>query len=159
MPWKETSSVNERLRFIGLVNDSEDSFAALCEQFGISRKTGYKWAERYERLGPRGLEEARPVARSFPHATPAAVLDALIELRKERPTWGPKKLRARLESQGVQPIPAASTIGELLKKLVECRAKNEWPGRYPEEEALLLPAWAAVNRDEVLTAEVVEEAA
>ena len=64
MPWKETSSVNERLRFIGLVNDSEDSFAALCEQFGISRKTGYKWAERYERLGPRGLEEARPVARS-----------------------------------------------------------------------------------------------
>lgn len=54
---------------------------------------------------------------------------------------------------------ADAEIGELLKKLVECRAKNEWPGRYPEEEALLLPAWAAVNRDEVLTAEVVEEAA
>lgn len=133
MPWKETSSVNERLRFIGLVNDSEDSFAALCEQFGISRKTGYKWAERYERLGPRGLEEARPVARSFPHATPAAVLDALIELRKERPTWGPKKLRARLESQGVQPIPAASTIGELLKKhgLIRPRRRRVYAPRIP----------------------------
>jgi putative transposase len=139
VPWKETSSVNERLRFIALVNESEDSFSALCEQFGVSRKTGYKWVERYERLGPRGLEEVRPVAHSFPHATPTAVLDALIELRKERPTWGPKKLRARLESQGMEPVPAASTIGELLKRhgLIRPRRRRVHTPRIP---SILAPA-------------------
>jgi transposase-like protein len=62
MAWKETCPVDERLRFIGLVKDSDDSFAALCEQFGISRKTGYKWVERYEKLGSVGLAQRRPVA-------------------------------------------------------------------------------------------------
>lgn len=139
MPWKETSSVNERLRFIGLVNESDDTFLSLCEQFEISRKTGYKWVARYERLGPRGLEEARPIAHTFPHATPAEVVDALIELRKERPTWGPKKLRAVLESRGLQHVPAASTIGELLKKhgLIRPRRRRVYTPRTP---SVLAPA-------------------
>lgn len=116
MPWKETSSVDERLRFIALVNESDETFAELCRQFGISRKTGYKWVERYEQVGPRGLEERRPVAHTFPQATPTAVLDALLALRKERPTWGPKKLRVCLEGMGLERVPATSTLGELLKK-------------------------------------------
>jgi putative transposase len=133
VPWKETCSVDERLRFIALVNDSDDSFAALCAQFGISRKTGYKWVERYETLGPRGLEERRPVAQTFPHATPVAILDALLQLRKERPTWGPKKLRARLESLGRTDLPAPSTIGELLKKhgLIHPRRRRVYTPRMP----------------------------
>ncbi|WP_438014491.1 integrase core domain-containing protein [Sorangium sp. So ce315] len=116
MPWKETCSVDERLQFIAQVNESDETFAELCRRFGISRKTGYKWVERYEKAGPRGLEERRPVAHTFPHATPATLVNALVELRKERPTWGPKKLRARLESMGLAGLPATSTIGELLKK-------------------------------------------
>ena len=138
MPWKETCSVDERLRFIALVNDSDDSFAALCEQFGISRKTGYKWVARYEKLGPRGLEERRPVAQTCPHATPATVLDALLQLRKERPTWGPKKLRARLETLGLTQVPAASTIGELLKKhgLIHPRRRRVYTPRTPSTLAL-----------------------
>ncbi|MGK3997590.1 hypothetical protein WME86_30060 [Sorangium sp. So ce1024] len=51
------------------------------------------------------------MAHTFPHATPAAIVDALVELWKERPTWGPKKLRARLESMGLEGLPATSTIG------------------------------------------------
>ena len=139
MPWKETCPVDERLRFIGLVKDSDDSFAALCEQFGISRKTGYKWVERYEKLGPVGLAQRRPVAHTFPHATPAKILDELLQLRKERPTWGPKKLRARLESLGVVDLPAASTIGELLKKhgLIRPRRRRVYTPRTP---SILAPA-------------------
>ena len=139
MPWKETCFVDQRLHFIALVNESDDSFAALCEQFGISRKTGYKWVERYETLGPGGLEERRPVAHTFPHATPAKVLDALLTLRKERPTWGPKKLRARLESLGLEGLPAVSTIGELLKKhgLVRPRRRRVHTPRLP---SVLAPA-------------------
>jgi transposase InsO family protein len=131
--------VNERLRFIALVKDSDDSFTALCEQFGISRKTGYKWVQRFETLGVRGLEERRPVAHTSPHATPAHVLDELLKLRKERPTWGPKKLRARLESLGVEHVPAASTIGEQLKKhgLIHPRRRRVYTPRTP---SLLAPA-------------------
>jgi transposase InsO family protein len=131
--------VDERLRFIALVNDSDDTFAGLCEQFGISRKTGYKWVERYEKLGPRGLEERRPVAHTHPHATPMAILDALLNLRKEKPTWGPKKLRARLESLGVAHLPAPSTIGELLKKhgLIRPRRRRVHTPRTPSTLALV----------------------
>jgi transposase len=108
--------MDERVRFVSLVNDSDETFTALCERFGISRKTGYKWVTRYEARGAAGLEERRPVAHSFPHQTPEPVLDQLIELRKEHPRWGPKKLRARLEALGVELVPAASTIGDVLKK-------------------------------------------
>ncbi len=117
MPWKETFPVDERLRFISLVNESDETFESLCKQFGISRKTGYRWVDRYEKLGPSGLEERGPVALTFPHATPGSVVTALLELRKEKPTWGPKKLQARLAGLGMGHVPAASTIGELLKKL------------------------------------------
>jgi transposase InsO family protein len=139
VPWKETCFVHERLRFIALVDASDESFATLCNQFGISRKTGYKWVERYEELGPRGLEERRPVAHTFPHATPPPVIDALLELRKERPTWGPKKLRARLEAMGVAPLPAASTLGELLKKhgLIRPRRRRVYT---PPSPSALAPA-------------------
>lgn len=139
MPWKETCSVDERLRFIALVKDSDDSFAALCEQFGISRKTGYKWVARYEELGPRGLEERRSVPRTCPHATPTAMIDTLTKLRKEHPTWGPKKLRARLQSLGVEELPAPSTIGDLLKKhgLVHPRRRRVLA---PRTRSVLAPA-------------------
>jgi transposase InsO family protein len=139
VPWKETCFVDERLRFIALVKDSDDTFAALCAAFGISRKTGYKWVNRYEKLGPAGLAEQRPVAHTFPHATPTKILDALLQLRKERPTWGPKKLRARLESLGVEQLPAASTIGELLKKhgLIRPRRRRVHTPRIP---SVLAPA-------------------
>ncbi|WP_437746126.1 hypothetical protein [Sorangium sp. So ce1504] len=68
------------------VNESDETFAELWRRSGISRKTWYKWVERHEQAGPRGLEERRPVAHTFPHATPAVIVDALIELRKDRPT-------------------------------------------------------------------------
>jgi transposase-like protein len=94
--------VDERLRFIAAVNESDESFSELCRQFGISRKTGYKWCKRYEQFGPAGLEDRAPIPRSCPHATPPEMLDLILELRKERPTWGPKKIRARLQTLGYE---------------------------------------------------------
>src|SRR5688500_9838394 len=108
--------MDERVHFISLVNEYDETFTALCERFGISRKTGYKWVARYEAGGAAGLAEHRPVAHTCPHRTAAEVLDQVIELRKEHPTWGPKKLRARLATLGVEAMPAASTIGDALKR-------------------------------------------
>lgn len=127
--------MDERVRFIAEVHESEETFMALCRRFGISRKTGYKWVERYEQFGPVGLQERSPVAHHFPHRTDAAIVTTLLELRKEHPTWGPKKLKARLEALGTEGVPAASTVGDLLKKhgLVRPRRRRvSVPPMYPQ---------------------------
>lgn len=121
--------MDQRVRFITEVNESQESFVALCERFGISRKTGYKWCKRYEKDGPGGLDDRAPKAGTCPHKTAEEVVVALVDLRKEHPSWGPKKLKARLSALGVSEVPAASTIGELLKKhgLVHPRRRRFYP--------------------------------
>lgn len=119
MPWKETRIVDERLQFIAAVAaDPRGNFTRLCARFGISRAKGYKWLERYQALGPAGLEDRRPVAHNCPHRTPEAVTDRIVALRKEHPFDGPKKLRARLLAASDERfnVPAASTIGEILDR-------------------------------------------
>lgn len=121
--------MDERVHFISVVNESDEDFTAICARFGISRKTGYKWVARYEAGGPAALVERRPVAHECPHRTPEDVVHRIIELRKEHPTWGPKKLRARLETLGLESIPAPSTIGDALKKhgLIRPRRRRVHP--------------------------------
>lgn len=116
MPWKESRDVNERMKFIVAIADGDESFSELCRNFGISRKTGYKWLERYEKIGPSGLENRLPVAKNHPHRTPNEVADLLVQTRKDHPFWGPKKLHAFLMSANPNLVlPALSTIGEILK--------------------------------------------
>jgi transposase InsO family protein len=115
MPWEETCPMDQRLKFIAAVDESDLSFAALCREFGISRKTGYKWCARYEALGPRGLEDGDPGKHSCPNAKPEALRDRVCELRKEHSSWGAPKLRALLLEQGESRPPAASTINDWLK--------------------------------------------
>lgn len=118
MPWKETRSVDERIRFIAAVQeDPRGNFTRLCARFGISRAKGYKWLTRYRELGPSGLEDQKPIARSCPHRTPSEIEDRLVELRKEHPFDGAKKLRVRLLN--IDPtcaVPSASTIGDILDR-------------------------------------------
>src|SRR5215472_13070036 len=118
MPWKEIRPVEERMRFIVAVQqDPRGNFTRLCESFGISRAKGYKWLARFNELGPRGLEDRAPVARACPQKTSDAVVDQVVAMRKEHPYDGPKKLRDRLQQQQPQlAVPAASTIGDLLKQ-------------------------------------------
>jgi transposase InsO family protein len=117
MPWKETRVMHERMRFIVEAEAEEEPFAELCQRFGISRKTGYKWIARYNAQGPGGLEDRSPIARSHPRAVSEEMITLLVEARKAHPFWGPKKLRAWLAAErGEQGVPAASTVGELLKR-------------------------------------------
>lgn len=134
MPWKETCSLDERIRLIALWNEGERTVAELSREFGVSRKTIYKWVERYEAAGAEGLAARTTAAWHHPHATSEDVVSALVELRKEHPTWGPKKLKVLLERQGLV-APAASTIGELLKKhgLIRPRRRRVFPPRAPSE--------------------------
>jgi transposase InsO family protein len=117
VPWEEKRAVSERMRFIVAVQESEDSLAEVCRRFGVSRKTGYKWIERYEAGGPVGLMDRASTPHTHPDATPAELVDAVIEARKSHPTWGPKKLAAWLRERDAEVSwPAPSTIGALLKR-------------------------------------------
>lgn len=105
----------------------------LCRTYGISRKTGYKLRERFEKEGPKGLYDRPRTPQTSPQRTEAAVKELLLAARKAHPTWGPKKLRAWLlrEHQGVK-LPAPSTIGDLLRhhQLVQPRKRRRTTAPY-----------------------------
>jgi transposase InsO family protein len=121
MPWKETAVPDERMRFVLACLDEEDSMAALCRRFGVSRPTGYGWLARYKECGPPGLADRSRAPHSHPNQTQAAVEARILATRAKHPTWGARKLLAavarRCEKDGeALDLPAASTAGQLLKR-------------------------------------------
>jgi putative transposase len=88
---------------------------ALGREYGISRKTGYKWLARYRREGAAGLRERSRAPLRHGQAHDVAVVQAVVNLR-ERWGWGPKKLRVKLGALHPEfPVLAASTIGDWLR--------------------------------------------
>jgi transposase len=117
MPWNETNCMNERLKFIAAYPDADEPFSSLCEDYGVSRKTGYKWIKRYEWEGLSGLEDRFRAPLSHPHAVAGHVVEKILRVRKKHPRWGPRKLRVILQRHYPQlALPATSTIGEILRK-------------------------------------------
>jgi transposase InsO family protein len=118
VPWKETCVVDQRIQFIAAVQaEPRGNFSKLCERFGISRQTGYALLARYRERGAEGLDDRPPVAHQCPHRTDAAIEDLIADARKQHPDEGPKKLVARLAAARADlRMPAASTVGEILKR-------------------------------------------
>lgn len=117
MGWKETCALEERFRFIQACQEEDFSFAEICRQFGISRKTGYKWQSRYQAEGLEGLVDQSRSPDRHPNEVLAEVAEQILALRREHPHWGPAKLRVRLEKDAPEiHWPATSTIGEILKR-------------------------------------------
>ncbi len=89
----------------------------LCAAFGISRTTGYKWLRRWRGQGPAGLEDRSRAPRCHGRQMAPEQAEAILALRRDRPHWGPRKLRVILETQQPEVCwPAASTIGDLLRR-------------------------------------------
>ena len=117
MPWEETCIMDERMIFVSECLSGELSMTALCERHGISRKTGYKWLGRYQADPTEGFADRSRAPLHRPGGVEASVVDAIVELRQQRPSWGPRKLRAKLEWLAPERVwPAASTIGDVLKR-------------------------------------------
>ena len=117
MPWKETCQMDERTQFIARVLADEDAMTALCREYGISRKTGYKWLGRYRREGAAGLRDRSHAPLRHGQAHDVAVVQAVRGLRERWPHWGPKKLRVKLgELHPERPVPVASTIADWLRR-------------------------------------------
>jgi len=126
------------------VEAKEGNIAELCRRFGISRQTGYEVLERHRTEGYEGLRERSHAPRTKPHAMSEAVKEMVLKLRRERPSWGPKKLKAYLERlEGAKAeaerlrMPAASSMGDLLKQegLIVKRRKRPG-GQVPSSEPL-----------------------
>src|SRR5258708_2514960 len=117
MPWQGVCPMDLRMRLVTAMLAEEDSMTALCEEYGVSRKTGYKWLARYRAAGPAGLAERSRAPQVVPWAITQAQAEAIVGLRRQHPSWGPKKLHARLSARApAQEWPALSTIGELLRR-------------------------------------------
>src|SRR5262249_52667708 len=94
MPWRETSPMEQRLEFVREYETELFTMTELAAQYGISRKTGYKWVTEYEARGVVGLCDRSRRPHHSPQAMAPELVDALLALRRRHPRWGAKKLLA-----------------------------------------------------------------
>jgi transposase InsO family protein len=116
MSWKESDRVSQRLEFVRLAVVRGANVSALCERFGVSRKTGYKWIDRWKSDGLEGLKDKcrRPLVS--PGRTGDDVEQIIIKLRTKHPQWGGRTLRKRLQVLGHTDVPSASSITRILHR-------------------------------------------
>lgn len=117
MPWKECVPMDEKLLFIADHLRAKSSLSELCRRYGISRKTGYKWIERYRQLGMDGLQEQSRRPHQSSQAISYTQRQAIIELRTREPGQpGPKKLHTLLVRRwGADNVPSKTSIYNVLK--------------------------------------------
>jgi transposase InsO family protein len=115
MPWRDVSLVSQREEFVMLAVKEGSNMSDLCRRFGISRKTGYKWIERYRQEGKKGLCDLSRKPSNSPLRTCRETEKAVLRLRDEHPAWGGRKLNKRLINMG-RPSPSPSTITSILDR-------------------------------------------
>jgi transposase InsO family protein len=116
MPWRISSAMSERHEFVMLAGQERANIRQLCQRFGVSSATAYKWLHRFEADGLSGLEDLSRRPHHSPARTVAELEKAVISLRRKHPAWGCRKLRRRLLDLGHQVVPSASTITAILRR-------------------------------------------
>src|SRR5260221_9478073 len=150
MPWKASSVMEERLRFVARLVDGE-AMPDVCRDFGVSRKTGYKLLDRYKEHGLEALSDRsrRPVR--YANQLPEQIESLIVRLKAEKPHWGARKIRELLVRRldGDIRIPAKSTIHAVLDRhgLVK-------RGGGPRHRARGTPATAGAGTNDLLWAPV-----
>lgn len=157
MPWSQTSPMDQKTQFIADYLRRSLSFVELCEMYGISRKTGYKWVSRYLTNGPAALEDQSRRPRSSPTQTPEYIVAALIEARQRHPSWGAKKILTLVHKKHPWwPLPHRSTVCDIFKRrgLVPKKRNRRRIG-HPGKPTSLITApnnlWAADFKGEFKT--------
>ena len=128
MPWRNPDLMSVRQEFVRLALSGRYNITELCVAFGISEKTGHKWLARYRKEGVQGLADRPHNPHAPPHQLSPDVRKGIITLRSQHPTWGSKKLLGVLKRKRPEMSwPAASTIGELLRRegMVKTSRRNK----------------------------------
>lgn len=117
MSWKETDVMKEKEKFIDAMIKAEKPFKYICEDFGISEKTGHKWKNRFYEEGKLGLYEKSREAENHPNALPEDTVIAIIQLKTAHPYWGAKKiLELFKKSRRNAEVPSLSSVNRILSK-------------------------------------------
>ena len=130
----ETNVLDERLRFVRDFESGHWSMTELCERYGVTRPTGYKWLARHRAAGRAGLADRSHAPQACPHRTSDAT-EALIVEARQAYGWGAKKLLQVLRTRHpTWAWPARSTVNEILERhklLRKNRRRRRWahPGR------------------------------
>ena len=144
----ETNVLDERLRFVADYASAQWSMSELCERYGVSRPTGYKWVQRYEEGGREGLADRSCAPARCPHRTTDAT-EALIVGARQQYGWGAKKLLRVLRTRDPKRAwPARSTVNEVLERhglLRKNRRRPHWahpgaPAIHTEQPNQVWPA-------------------
>jgi putative transposase len=128
MAWRETSPMDQRMQFVSEYQSGLFTMTELADQYGISRKTAYKWISRYEESGVLGLADRSTRPHHSPNATAAEVVEAVLALRKRHPRWGAKKLLPILARRQPDVVwPSRATVCTLLQRhdLVITRGRRD----------------------------------
>jgi len=135
MPWHERNALDQRNEFIREWLERERPVAELSRIYGVSRKTAYKWLERFRQSGRAGLADRSRAPHHSPQAIDEETAAAIVAARQKHPTWGARKILQSLKRQQPEEAwPAASSIGELLKHegLIQARRSRRKTPPYSE---------------------------
>lgn len=126
MPWTETDVMDQRTEFVLRVLRNVERFGDVCKEYGISRKTGYKWKERFLEDGLSGLGDVSRRPKTSPNELGEGIVCQILKLKLAHPCWGARKLRAVLERTAAKDeLPSESSFKRVLEKagLVEHRRR------------------------------------
>ena len=149
MPWKDANIMELRIQFITDWLRKKHTVSDLCALYGISRKSGHKWIDRYQHEGPDWVLERSHAARVIANKTPLEVEQALMQMRALHPTWGARKL---LHLVGLQQpalrLPHESTVCDMLKRngLITAKPRRRaigHPGRPSSVTSAPNDSWSA----------------
>jgi len=115
MPWIERRVEMLREQFVIRCLKEDSNISALCREYGISRKTGYKWIKRYQESGCLEDKSRKPKRKSS--KTDEKIEKRIIETRQERPGWGARKIHAYLSRKG-ENMPCVRTVNNILKRKI-----------------------------------------
>jgi transposase InsO family protein len=116
MPWKEKTTMSQRQEFVELALKENANIRALCREFNITPRTGYKWIKRYQEQGDVGLYDRSRRPKHSPHKSSSVVEEAILKVRRAHPAWGGRKIKWKLAQDGIKSPPAASTITAILSR-------------------------------------------
>jgi len=97
MPWKEVTTMSLRLEFVRFALHEDANMSELCQRFGISRKTGYKWLNRCQQHGKEALMDQSRRPHTSPSRTPTGIEKLVLQTRDKHPAWGGRKINWLLD--------------------------------------------------------------
>ena len=140
MRWNEVDVDEERIRFAVLAERGEQTMAALCREFKISRETGYATLRRFRAGGVAGLEKRSRRPHTSPERTAEAIEQRVAAQRRLRPDWGARKLRVMLRQEGVE-LPVTTIHRILLRHGLVAAEDRERPALRRFERARPNELW------------------